>query len=49
MMGGGGVRFSLKFEATVIEARLAGFRMEAFSPPQSEPLVIVDGIRPKTR
>ena len=44
MMGGGGVRFSFKFEATVIEARLAGFRMEVFSPPQSEPLAIVDGV-----
>jgi hypothetical protein len=44
MMGGGGVHFSIKFEATVVEARLAGFRMEAFSLPRSEPLVIVDGV-----
>jgi hypothetical protein len=44
MMGSGGIHFSFRFEATVIEARLAGFRMEAFSPPQSEPLAIVDGI-----
>ena len=43
-MGGGGVRFSFKFEATVVEGRLAGFRLEAFSPPQSEPLAIVDGV-----
>jgi len=44
MMGGGGVRFSFKFKATVVEARLADFRLEVFSPPKSEPLAIVDGI-----
>ncbi len=44
MLGGRGVRFSVRFEATVVEARLAGFRMEAFSTSRSEPLVIVDGI-----
>jgi hypothetical protein len=43
MMGGGGMQFSFKFEATVIEARLAGFQMTVLSPPQSEPLAIVDG------
>ena len=43
-LGGGGVRFSFRFEATVIEGRLAGFRMAAFSPPQSEPLAIVEGV-----
>jgi hypothetical protein len=44
MMGGGGAHFSIKFEATIVEARLAGFRMEAFSQSRSEPLVIVDGL-----
>jgi predicted amino acid-binding ACT domain protein len=43
LMMGGGIQFSSKFEATVVEARLAGFRMEVLSPPQSEPLAIVDG------
>jgi hypothetical protein len=44
MMSGGGVSFSFRFEATVIEGRLAGFRMEAFSPPQTEPLAIMEGV-----
>ncbi len=42
-MGGGGVQFSFRFEATVVEGRLAGFRMALFSPPQSEPLAIAEG------
>jgi hypothetical protein len=49
MMGGGGVRFVVKFEATVIEERLVSLRMEAFSPPQSEPLLIVEGISAEDR
>lgn len=44
MMGGGGVRFFFKFEATVIEARLAGFQMQAYSLPKKEPLATVDGV-----
>jgi hypothetical protein len=44
LMIGGGVHFSFKFEATVVEGQLAGFRLGVFSPPQSEPLAIVDGV-----